>query len=693
MQVESSDLLRNVAVVGHNDTGKTSLLSGLLYTSGVSSRLNRVEDGNTVTDFDAEEISRGMSIGLAPCFVPWRKHKINFLDCPGLGGFLTDSRIALRATDAALLCVHAVAGVQVSTERVWQFASELGLPVAIHLTKMDRENADFERALGTLRETFGRTVTPIQVPLGSEGGFRGVADLIGRRVLEFERDGKGEARTVEAPELAEKIAAWRSQLDEAVAETDDKLMETFFEQGKLSDDQLLAGLKRAIRKRAIFPVTCSAGGHSIGNSALLDSIVDLLPSPLERSPYAGTDQSGERLELGASDEQFAALVFKTLHDPYSGKITIFRVISGTLDADTTYHNSNRDIEERLGHILLLQGKQGANTPRLVAGDIGGVAKLKHTLTGETLCAKGRSVVLDWFKIPEPAMSFAIEPKAKGDEERIGDAAHKLVEEDPTLRAGRDAQTGEYLFSGTGQLHVEIAVARLKARYKVEVILHPPKVPYLETIRKPADGHGRHKKQTGGRGQFADCKIRVEPQPRGGGFEFADEIFGGAIPHNFRPAVEKGIVEAAERGFLAGFPMVDFRVRLKDGQYHDVDSSEIAFKIAGSLAFKDAMASAGATLLEPVMHVEITTTEEFLGDIMGDLSHRRGKPQGVEASGQYQLVKAVVPMSEMLNFAPALRSMTQGRSTFSMEFSHYEEVPRNLQEKIVAEARAATTTEA
>ena len=693
MQVESSDLLRNVAVVGHNDTGKTTLLSGLLYTGGVSSRLNRVEDGNTVTDFDSEEIARGMSIGLAPCFVPWRKHKINFLDCPGLGGFLNESRVALRATDAALVCVNAVAGVQVSTERVWQFAAELSLPVAIHVTKMDRENADFERALASLREAFGRSVMPIQVPVGTEHGFRGVADLLTRKTLEFERDGKGEGKPIDAPEVAEQIKAWRAQLDEAVAETDDKLMEVFFEQGELSDEQLFSGLKKAIRARAIFPVTCSAALHGIGNSALLDSLVDLMPSPLERAPFTGVEKGGERVELTAAHARPTALVFKTSHDPFSGKISIFRVICGKLDSDTSYHNTQREVEERLGHILLLQGKQATNTPGLIAGDIGGVAKLKHTLSGDTLCAKGFETRIDWFDAPVPAMSFAIEPKAKGDEEKISETAHKLIEEDPTLRAGRDPQTGEYLFSGTGQLHVEIAVARLKARYKVEVILHPPKVPYRETIRRAADGHGRHKKQTGGRGQFADCRIRIEPLPRGGEFEFLDEIFGGAIPHNFRPAVQKGIVEAAERGYLAGFPVVDFRVRLLDGQYHDVDSSEMAFKIAGSLGFKDAMAAAGPTILEPVMHVEITTTEEFLGDIMGDLSHRRGKPQGVEANGHNQVVKAVVPMSEMLNYAPALRSMTQGRSTFAMEFSHYEEVPRNIQEKIVAEARAAAATEA
>ena len=690
MQVDSPDLLRNVAIIGHNDTGKTSLTSALLYTSGVTTRLTKVEDGNTVTDFDPVEVSREISIGLAPCFAPWSKHKINLIDTPGLGIFASEMRAGMRAADASLLCVNAAAGVQVNTEKAWQYAEQIGQPVMLHVTKMDRDNADFERITGVLQESFGRTALPIQIPIGSESGFSGVIDLVSQTAYTFEHDGDGKAKAEEIPgELADRVAEWRGQLMEAVAESDESLMEAFFEAGELSREQLDAGLRRAVLAREVFPITFSSPLHGIGSSALLDLLVQLLPNPLERGSYPATDVGDQeiQLELGP-DQSIAAIVIKTVNDPFSGKITMIRVVNGTMTSDGSYWNPRPEAEERVGHLMLLQGKQGTNTPKLVTGDIAGIAKTKISLTGDTLCSKSSPLKLGWIPMRNPAIAFAIEPKAKGDEEKIGDACHKLVEEDPTLRAGRDPQTGEFLLSGTGQLHVEIAVEKLSSRYKVEVILHPPKIPYLETIKRKAEGHGRHKKQSGGRGQFADCKITLEPLPRGERFEFVDEIFGGAIPHNYRPAVEKGILEACERGYLAGYPVLDFRVRLLDGQYHDVDSSEMAFKIAGSLAFKDAMAKAGATLLEPVMQVEITTTDEFMGDIMSDLSQRRGKPQGMEARGGAQVIKAVVPMAEMLNYAPALRSMTQGRSNFTMEYSHYEEVPKPLQEKIIAESKIA-----
>ncbi|HVS62479.1 MAG TPA: elongation factor G [Thermoanaerobaculia bacterium] len=688
MQVDSPDLLRNVAVVGHNDTGKTSLTSALLYTSGVTTRLNKVEDGNTITDFDPVEVSREISIGLAPCFAPWSKHKINLIDTPGLGIFVTEMRAGMRAADASLLCVNAIAGVQVTTEKAWQYAEQLGQPVMIHVTKMDRENADFHRVVESLQESFGRTALPLQVPIGSESGFSGVVDLVTEKAYTFERDGDGKPSAGEVPaDLAAQVEEWRGQLMETVAESDEALMEAFFEAGELSREQLEAGLRRAVLARDVFPITFSSGLHGIGSAALLDLVIQLLPNPLERGGYPATDVGGQELEieLGA-DQPPAAIVFKTANDPFSGKITMIRVVNGTMDSDSSYWNPRAEAEERVGHLMLLQGKQGTNTPKLVTGDLAGIAKTKISLTGDTLCSKTSPLNLGWIPMRNPAIAFAIEPKAKGDEEKIGDACHKLIEEDPTLRAARDPQTGDFLLSGTGQLHVEIAVEKLSTRYKVEVILHPPKIPYRETIKRKAEGHGRHKKQSGGRGQFADCKITVEPLPRGEKFEFVDEIFGGSIPQNYRPAVEKGILEACERGYLAGYPVLDFRVRLLDGQYHDVDSSEMAFKIAGSLAFKDAMAKAGATILEPVMQVEITTSEEFMGDIMSDLSQRRGKPQGMEARGSAQVIKAVVPMSEMLNYAPALRSMTQGRSNFTMEYSHYEEVPKPLQEKIIAESK-------
>jgi elongation factor G len=688
MQVDTPEKIRNVAIAGHNDTGKTTLVSALLYAGGVVNRMNRVEDGNTTTDFDAEEIQRQISIGLATCYVPWRQHKVNLIDCPGYGIFFTETKAGMRAADSALLAVNGVAGVEVNTERAWKFAEEIDLPVMLHLTKMDRERADFGRALEALQKHFGRGALPIHLPIGQEAGLEGVVDVVRQQAFRFTRDGDGKAQPAEVPaELAGELESRRAELIELVAETDDRLLERFFESGTLDQEDLEAGLRRAVARRAIYPVTLSSGVHGIGPSALLDSIVAVLPTPADRPALPVRNVGGEPVEVGADAAgPLAALVFKTLSDPFTGKISIFRVISGTLSSDSTAWTSRAEEQERVGHLLVLQGKQGTSVPKLVAGDIGGVAKLKASSTGDTLCSKERPLKVDWIEVPEPAMAFAVEPQSKGDEEKIGEALARLMDEDVSLQAGRDPETHEHLLSGTGQLHIEIAVAKLKHRFHVEVVLHPPKVPYRETILKPADGHGRHKKQTGGRGQFADCKIKIEPLPRGGDFDFVDEIFGGSIPQNYRPAVEKGIQEARRRGFLAGYPMVDFRVRLLDGQYHDVDSSEMAFKIAGSLAYKDAMEKASPTILEPIMKVEISTTDEFMGDIMGDLSHRRGRPQGMDSVNGAQVIKATVPMAEMLEYARALRAMTQGRSTFHMEFSHYEEVPRHVQEKLIAEAQ-------
>ncbi len=688
MQVESSDKIRNLALAGHNDTGKTTLASALAFTSGVTTRLNRVEDGNTLTDFDKEEIDRGISIGIATSFVPWRGHKVNLLDCPGYGIFFTDTRAGLRAADTVLLCVSGVAGVEVITEKVWKAAAENELPVAILLGKMDRERADLDRALASLQKTFGRGALPIQLPIGTEANFSGVIDLVRMKAYRYTKDGNGKADPSEIPaELLEEAQVARAALVEAVAETDDELMMGFFEQGTLSQENLEKGIRMAVAHRQLFPVLLAAPVHGIGSSALLDAVVDYLPSPVGRH-FGATGAEGQVEVEGNADAPLAAMVFKTLSDPFTGKISILRVVSGTLPADAAAWNSRVGEPEKVGHLMLLQGKQSTHVPHLIAGDIGGVAKLKVTLSGDTLLApnaKDKTLALDWIDIPEPAMSFAIEPKSKGDDEKIGDALHRLMDEDLTLGSSRDPETHEILLSGTGQLHIEIAVSKLKHRHHVEVNLHPPKVPYRETITKSADGHGRHKKQSGGRGQFADCKIKIEPLERGEDFEFSDQIFGGAIPQNYRPAVEKGIQEARRRGFLAGYPVVDFRVRLLDGQYHDVDSSELAFKIAGSLGLKDALAKAGVTLTEPIMKVDIDTPDDFTGDIMGDLSHRRGRPSGMETTSSGQLIKAQVPMAEMLNYAPALRSMTQGRASFHMEFSHYDEVPRLVQDKIVAEA--------
>jgi len=687
MQVDSPEKLRVVAIAGHNDTGKTTLTSAFLHTAGAANRLLRVEDKNTLTDFDPEEQERGISIGLGTCHLEWNGNSIHVLDCPGYGIFFTETKAGMRVADATLICVNAVAGVEVNTEKAWDYASEIGLPAGIVLTKMDRERADFGRAIESLQSTLGRQAVPVQLPIGREKDFRGVVDVLTGKAMEFEIGGDGKGKPCGVPaDQADALESWKNQLVEAVAESDEGLMERFFEEGSLTDEELVAGLRKAIVSRQLFPVFLAAPSQQVGTSALLDAVGSLFPAPNEIQRTA-RKIDGSEVPLSADPNgPFLALAFKTLNDPFTGRLTLVRVLSGTLSNDAQLWNSRTEEIEKAHGIAHIQGKQTTAAPRLIAGEIGVVPKLKTGSTGDSFSSKDTPLTADWIEIPEPAMSFAIEPKSKGDEEKIGDAIGRLVEEDPSLRAGRDPQTGEFLLSGTGQLHVEITVSRMKRRSNVEVILHPPKVPYRETIKKPADGHGRHKKQSGGRGQFADCRIRIEPLERGGDFEFVDEIFGGSIPQVYRPAVEKGIQEARRKGFLAGCPMVDFRVRLLDGQYHDVDSSELAFKIAGSLAYKDAMAKASPVLLEPMMQVEIQTGEEFMGDIMSDLSHRRGRPQGMDSKNGSQIINAVVPLAEMLNYAPSLRSMTQGRSSFHMEFSHYEEVPRPVAEKIIADAK-------
>ncbi len=688
MQVDSPDMIRNITLAGHADTGKTTVASALLYAGGVVNRMQRVEDGNTTTDYDPQEVERSHSIALASCFVPWRKHKINVVDAPGSGMFEVEGRAAVRATDATVLVVNGVSGVEVATERMWKYAESIGQPVLFHVNKMDRENSDFGRVLEALGKYFGQSVVALQVPIGEEHGFEGVVDLVDGKAYRYTKDGDGKAQASGAPaELESMIEEWRNKLIEGVAETDDELMEHYFEEGTLSPEDLTTGLRKALLQRKIFPVTLGSALHGIGSGHFLDTVVDYLPSPVDRASYPATDVGGEPVEIETSGEApVRALVFKTLNDPFSGKISVLRVVSGELASDSPAWNIRAEEAEKVGQLLHMQGKQSSPTKKLVVGDIGGVAKLKHTVSGDTVCDKERPVKLGWIDIRPPAISFAIEPKSKGDEEKISDALHRMMEEDLGLKSGRDPQTHEMLLSGAGQLHVELAVAKLHSRFKVDVILHPPKVPYRETIRRPADGRGRHKKQTGGRGQFADCTIRIEPMAAGEEFEFVDKIFGGAIPQGFRPAVEKGIQEARQKGYLAGFPMVDFRVLLLDGKYHDVDSSEMAFKIAGSMAFKDAMARAAPTMLEPIMSVEIHTSEDFMGDVMGDLSQRRGKPLGMEAEADRQIIKAAVPMSEMLEYARSLRAMTQGRSSFTMEFSHYEDVPKQIQQKLIAEAQ-------
>ncbi|HEX8170682.1 MAG TPA: elongation factor G [Thermoanaerobaculia bacterium] len=695
MKVYSGSEIRNVAIVGHNDTGKTTLVSQLLFNAGANTRMGRVEDGTTVTDFDPDEIERKHSISTAVAFAEWKDTKVNLLDTPGFGIFIMEAKSALRVADSAAVVVSAVTGVEVTTEKVWKFIEEYELPRLIIVNKMDRDRASATRTLEALQKKFGKNVVPIQMPMGEEKDFSGVIDLAAMKAYRYHTDGSGKFDAIDIPaEYKEEADAWRERLIEKVAEGDDTLMERFFEQGGLSQEELLDGLRREVAHHEIFPVLFASASHNVGGQSILDAFVSMLPSAAEATTIAGTNKKGEAITFDRRAEAFpAALVFKTFSDPFSGRVSLFRVYSGTFTSDHPYWNASRDHEERVGKLQVLQGKQQLPVGELRAGDIGAVAKLKDTFTGDTISAKDHQIVLEHIRYPEAAIAFAVEPKARGDEDKLGAAIHRIIEEDPTIKFARDEQTKEFLISGQGQLHVEIVVAKLKKKYNVDVVLHPPKVPYRETITKPADAHGRHKKQSGGHGQFADCKITMEPLPRGADFEFVDEIFGGAIPRQYIPAVEKGIQDARVKGYLAGFPVVDFRVRLKDGQYHDVDSSEMAFKIAGSLAFQEAMEKARPTLLEPIMHVDITAPSEYVGDIMGDLNSRRGRVEGVDAEEDSQVVHARVPLSEMLTYGSTLRSLTQGRGSFHMEYSHYEEVPKQMQEKIITESKKAKEAQA
>ncbi|HEV7243207.1 MAG TPA: elongation factor G [Thermoanaerobaculia bacterium] len=695
MKVYSGSEIRNVAIVGHNDTGKTTLVSQLLFNAGATTRMGRVEDGTTATDFDPDEIERKHSISAAVAVAEWKDKKINLLDTPGFGIFIMEAKGAMRVADSAAIVVSGVTGVEVTTEKVWKFAEEFALPRVVIVNKLDRERSSFSRTLDALQKKFGKNVVPIQLPIGDEKDFKGIIDLVSMKAYIYNTDGSGKYDTTDIPaDLKSDADEWREKLIEKVAEGDDSLMEKFFEQGGLSQEDLHDGLKREVAHHQIYPVLLSSASHNIGGHALLDAIVSLLPSPEEVKTIDGKNAKGEKVTFDRRPEAFpGALVFKTFSDPFSGRVSLFRVYTGTLQSDHAYWNTSRDHEERIGKLQVLQGKQQFPVPELRAGDIGAVAKLKDTYTGDTIAAKDHQIVFEHVHYPEAAIAFAVEPKARGDEDKLGAAIHRIIEEDPTIRFARDMQTKEFLISGQGQLHVEIVVAKLKKKYNVDVVLHPPKVPYRETITRTADAHGRHKKQSGGHGQFADCKITMEPLARGADFEFVDEIFGGSIPRQYIPAVEKGIQDARVKGYLAGFPVVDFRVRLKDGQYHDVDSSEMAFKIAGSLAFQQGMEQARPTLLEPIFHVDIFAASEYVGDIMGDLNSRRGRVEGVDAEEDAQVVHARVPLAEMLTYGSTLRSLTQGRGSFHMEYSHYEEVPRSLQEKIIAEAKKAKEAEA
>ncbi len=688
MKVFESSNVRNVALIGHGHSGKTSLTGAMLFAAGVTERHLKPDDGNTVTDFDEEEIARKLSISSAVVTFPWQNVKVNLIDTPGYNIFLNESRSALIAADAALVTLDGVAGIEVSTEKVWEFASEFSLPCALVVNKLDRERSSFTRVVDGVHEKFGRSAVPVHLPLGTEKNFTGLIDVIRMQCLAYKPGGNGNGVAGDIPDSEKEAAtAAHEVLVEMVAEGNDELLEEFFATGTLPVEHILSGLQEAVRTRRIFPILCASAAQNIGSDLVMTFISEILPSPLEAAGIAAL-QNGAAPAKGFDGKGTpAAFVFKTAADPFAGRLSYFKVMSGSVKEDAHLINQRSSAPERLAHIATPFGKTMQPVTELRAGDIGVVAKLKDTLTGDTLCERAACMVFRGVSMPEPSIAYAISAKTRNDEDRLSVALSKILEEDRSLRFYRDGQTKEFLLAGNGQQHLEIVVSRLKRRYGVEVELKSPKIPYRETVRGSASVQGRHKKQTGGHGQFGDCWIKIEPLGRGEKFQFVNDIFGGAIPKQYVPAVEKGILEAAEHGFIAGYPVTDFRVTLYDGSYHDVDSSEMAFKLAGRKAFRAAMQQAKPALLEPVMRVEVETPIDFAGDLMSDFNGRRGKVAGMEINGHTQSIRAQVPMSEMLNYQNDLTAKTQGRASFHMEFDHYDYVPAQQADKIIAAAKA------
>ncbi len=681
--------IRNLGIVGHGGAGKTSLSSSFLFESGAVNRLGKVEEGNTITDFDEESIARNKSVSAALAHLEWDKTKINLIDTPGYRAFLFEARGAMPAVENALVVVSAVSGVEVGTKKVWAFCDEFDVARFLVINKMDRERASFERSLQSIHDAFGRSAVPVQIPIGEEKDFKGVVDLIRMKALVWPAGG-GKPQETDVPDAAREAAtAAREALVDIVAENDDALMEKYLEAGSLTDDELVGALRKAVQSRSIFPIFCAAGSLSIGAQPILDAVVRFAPSPADRGPRAGKDgHGGETARKPDNAEPFSGFVFKSLFDAFSGKINYVRVLSGVLKGESTIYNATRSEQERVGHLNIVQGKTLTTVPELRAGDLGAFAKLKVTQTGDSVVAdKTKVVEFPKVNFPEPAISWALEPKSRGDEEKLSAGLHKLLETDPMLRVGRDAQTKEMLISGAGQQHVEVAISKLK-RQGVECTLKLPKIPYRETITKAVKYvEYTHKKQTGGAGQYARVFLDVEPRKEGG-YEFLDKIVGGVIDQSFRPSVDRGVQSKMHEGVLAGFPISGVRVSLVDGKTHPVDSKDIAFQIAGREAFKKAVMEAGPTLLEPHMHVEVTIPEECYGDILGDLNSRRARVQGMDQSGHSSIIKAVVPMAEMLSYSATLNSLTGGRGEYHMELAHYEPVPAHMQEKIIANAKAA-----
>jgi elongation factor G len=691
MKAFSTENIRNLAVIGHGDAGKTQLVSSLLYVAGSTPRWGKVEEGTTPTDFDEDSIERKISLNNNFAHLEHKDTKINLIDTPGYAAFVSHARPALRVADCALVVVDGVNGIEVQTEKTWSYANEFLLPRFMVINKMDKERADFGHALDTAKESFARSIVPFTLPIGQEANFRGVVDVVHQKAYEFDENGK--AKEIPIPETGRDVfESTRERIIELVAESDDALMEKYFENGTLDEEDIYPNLAKAIAKSRLCPVYAVSSNNLVGLSILLDHINEFAPNPATHEAeygFSDAEMKGDRVSRKYSnDEPFSAYVFRTIADPFAGRINVMKVVSGKVPSDANVYNSSRDAMERLGALHVIQGKNLDKVNEAQTGDIIAVVKLKDTQTGDTLCDKASPIVYPPVEYPEAAIAFAIEPKSRADEEKISAALHKILEEDPSLHFDRDAQTKEFILSGSGQLHIETVVDKLNKRYHVEVALHPPKVPYKETITQQVEVQGRHKKQSGGRGQFGDCKCIFEPLERSGGFEFVDKIFGGAIPQNFRPAIEKGIVEAAQAGAIAGYPLVDFKVTLVDGSYHTVDSDEHSFRAAGRKAFRAAMEKAKPTLLEPIMDVEVFCPQEVSGDIMGDLNSRRGRVQGMDMRGKQQVIKAQVPLSEMLDYQSKLNSITQARGSYHMQFSHYDPLPGNLSAKVIEEAKAS-----
>jgi elongation factor G len=682
---KAADRIRNVALVGHRGSGKTSLHEALLFGAESVNRLGSVVDGTTVSDSDADEKSRQMSISATLSSFEWQDRKVNLIDTPGDSSFVADSLSALRVCESAVFVINAVMGVEVHTNRMWQRAAELDLARLIFVNMLDRERADFFRALESLKSTFGQHVVATEIPIGSEHEVSGLIDLVDMKAYQYDGTGKDNCKEVPIPDnMTDQAQEYREKLMDEVSESSDALMERYLEGEEISHEEIVTALKEGTNHGALFPVTCGVATRNLGTNRLLDAIVEDLPSPIK---HGGLDVGEVTLEPVEEKELFA-YVFKTRADPFAGRINLFRVYQGMMKQDSQVLNTRTHTKERIGQLVTFDGGQTGHTNEFGPGDIGAVAKLKETKAGDWLAARDEPIDMPQIKLPAPVMAFAVTPKSKGDEDKVFSSLRRLQEEDPTIDLHRDPQTGEQIVAGLSQVHVEVIVERLKSRFGAEVELKPPRVPYQETIRKPAKAHGRHKKQTGGRGQFGDCHIEIEPLQPGEGFEFVNAIKGGVIPSGFIPAVEKGVEEAMHEGVVAGYPVKDVRVRVYDGSYHTVDSSEMAFKIAGSHAMKEAMAQAGPVLLEPIMTATVTAPEDAVGDVIGDLNSRRGRPLGMEPVGAGMTeIKAEVPMAEMLSYAPDLRAITGGQGEFTMEFLRYEEVPAHLAGKVVDESKA------